>query len=263
MTLTRVAFDDIQTSDLLYYDPDLNEVCFQFCQDRAIDCLPSLNNPRKFYRKTETGFCEEEVMPERMVDSHEFIFERSLLERFRANHLLFVFVSKELTGVVHFSDYNRPAVNTYLFGLLSAYERSLRKLLVQCGLKNQDMLDYFRSVAETARKDERREIYRRKLDDYEKHRTRNDKLPVFERFYLKDLIELAGHRKIIVVNDTVNDLRNMVMHAHELVIMHDANRNDYIYDFNSFEKFFKQVETLLQDYRKVNNRVAFSETRGG
>jgi len=185
------------------------------------------------------------------------------MESFRANHLLFVYTNKELTGVVHFSDYNRPEVDDYLFGLLSAYERSLRKLLIQNGLKNQDMLAYFQAVVDSSKEADEKQKYRRKIKEDEKYRTRNEKLPNFEKFYLRDLIELAEDRGIIKVGENVNDLRNMVMHAHELVNLEDVSRNDYIYDFETFEKFFKRVLDLLRDFKKVNNKIALSGMSGG
>ncbi len=49
------------------------------------------------------------------------------------------------------------------------------------------------------------------------------------------------------------------MRAHDLVAMHDANRDDYIYDFESLERFSNLVTTLLQDYKRVKNRIAFYE----
>lgn len=257
MIYPKVTIGEIQTRDLLYYDPDLNDVCFRFCQDRNIDCLPSLFDQKIFFRWEETGFYEDKITAERSLDENEFIFDSSLLERFRANHLLFVHQNKALTGVIHFSDYNRPIVSTYLFNLLTAFEKSLRRLLVQAGLKNKQMLEYFQRVSETAKKTERKDIYAGKLNEYEKHRDRNEKLPAFEGFYLKDLIELAKEHKIVCVREEVNTLRNMIMHANELVNLDDVNRDDYIYDFTSFEKFFKQAETLVQDYKKVNNRIAF------
>jgi outer membrane protein assembly factor BamE len=46
-----------------------------------------------------------------------------------------------LTGVVHFSDYNRDAVSAYLFAQIARYERDLRELAKRCGLTNEDMVD--------------------------------------------------------------------------------------------------------------------------
>lgn len=254
-----ITFADIQTSELLYYDPDIAKDCFQFCTGRAIDCLPSLINPLKYYEKTGDGFSEEDVIVDRRVESGDFIFNPYLADKFRKHSLLFVYSNGDLSGVVHFSDYNTSEVSQFLYTLLVSYEKSLRKLLVLSGLKNQDMLDFFNQVAETTKKAETTKIYRKKVEDFEKNRLQNDLLPTFEKFYLKDLMELAKNHKIIKVDQQINNLRNDVMHAHDLVVMHDANRDDYIYDFASFERFFNLVTTLLQDYKRVKNRIAFYE----
>lgn len=258
--LVRICFDNVQTSNLLYYDPDFKDDCFNFCQKRDIDCLPALDDPMKFYRKTETGFCEAKVMPERMVDSHTFIFEKSLVKKFHSNPLLFVYSNDELTGVVHFSDYNRPTVAAYLFNILSSYEKSLRKLLIRKDMHNKDMLDYFYEMIEIGKDQKDKSLVergKREIKNYERNRIKNDSLPAFEKFNLRDLIGFTNNREISALSEDINELRNSVMHVHEFVNMEDANRDDYIYDFATFEKFFERVRGLLLDHKKVNNRIAF------
>jgi hypothetical protein len=257
MTHKRIKLEDIQITDILFYDPDMEEACLRFCQERALDRLPSLSDPEMCYQITESGFSEVGVPFNRRVDSKIFIFNPTLLERFRENQLLFVYENKELTGVVHFSDYNNPAVSAYLFTLLASYEKALRKLLALNGLINQDMLDYFQEVVTTTENDERRRLFSQKLEDYKKYRARNDKAHAFERFSLRDLVEFAKKREVIEVGDNVSELRNMVMHALEFIQLKDANRDDYIYDFESFTIFFEQVTTLLLDYKRVTNKFAW------
>lgn len=259
MKPSTITFSDIQTRELLYYDESIENICFQFCYDRNIDCLPSLKDPLMYYKRTDGVFLADNITLERKVLCEDFIFTKSLLEKFRDYSLLFVYSNEDLTGVVHFSDYNRPEVNSFLFNLLASYERSLRKLLLLSGLKNQDMLDYFNSVASTTKKDQTKTYYMNKVEEFEKNRSQNELLPHFEKFYLKDLMELAKKREIIKVDQSVNDLRNDLMHAHDLVTLQDANRDDFIYNFKSFERFFNRVIVLLQDFKMVNNRIAFAE----
>ena len=250
---------DIQTSNLLYYDPDFKDLCFRFCQKRDIDCLPSLTDPSKLLLKTEAGFEEQDVSPGRKVDGDTPLFAPDLLERFRGCPLLFVYNKYELTGVVHFSDYNRPAVSSFLFNLLSSYERSLRKLLSLHNLKNQAMLEYYQSAANSTKNEVSRTIFSNKLAEYEGKRDRNERLPVFECFYLVDLIELTKKRKIIKLDVNVNHLRNQIMHAEDPVSLDDAGRGDLIYTFDSFQTFFNQARLLIQDSRKVRNKITLLE----
>jgi len=258
MTINPITFSDIQTSDLLYYDADIAEDCFKFCLARNIDCLPMLNNPRKYYRRAQTSFTNEIITSKMCVEANDFIFNDGMLTKFKNNHLLFVFNGQVLTGVVHFSDYNKPEVGIYLFTLLDSYERSLRKLLAQSGYTNEDMLNYFIYKINRERKESRTKTeFENKKSDYERNKSKYDLLPPFEMFYLTDLIYFTNHMKLSKVHDGVKELRNAIMHAHTYVGKEDVNRNDYIYDFQSFKEFFSQVVILHQDYKKVNNRLAF------
>ena len=49
-----------------------------------------------------------------------------------------------------------------------------------------------------------------------------------------DLIGLANRRKVIRLNDQVNELRKQIMHPDMLVKMADAHTPDYIYRIDSF-----------------------------
>jgi hypothetical protein len=86
------------------------------------------------------------------------------------------------------------------------------------------------------------------------------RLPEFQLFYLDELIGLLKLNSVIKLNGRVVDLRNMVMHAHELVNMADVTTDDFIYDFDSFKRFFTRVELLLNDEKRIRNRITF--TRG-
>jgi hypothetical protein len=244
----KIVLGDIQTSDILYYDPNIEKECWDFCDNRDIDCLPALNNPKKFYRKTGDNFSEEDVKPEMMVDNDTYIFDPILLERFKENPLLFVYQGNELTGVVHFSDYNRPEVDQYLFGLLSAYEKSLRDLLVSKGFTNEHMVEYLKS--------------KNQLKKYERIHNKNPLIPKFQACFLYQLLGfIAEHKKELNLDlcQSTDDLRNKVMHMHESVNKKNPNQDNYIYDIETFKPFFDRVITFLQDYKKVNNRVAFSK----
>lgn len=61
------------------------------------------------------------------------------------------------------------------------------------------------------------------------------------------------------MGQAANDLRNMVMHSQEMINKSDLSKNDYLYNFKSFEEFFLQVQSLLEDKRKVANKIALLE----
>jgi hypothetical protein len=241
MLIKPLTIADVQTTDLIYYDPDFNKICLDFCEKRDIDCIPSLTDPNKYYRKTGNGFLENEISDEMIVNSHTEIFDPILLHSFCNHSVQFVKSNNYLRGVVHFCDYNKPIVHTYLFNIISAYERSLRKLLCLSRLTNEDMLKHLR---EKKKREPSGEI---------------EKLPAFERFYLFDLIQFINESGVIAVSEESNQVRKAVMHAHELVYLEDPYREDYIYTLESFKVFFNRVRVLLADSKRVNNRIVLYE----
>jgi len=256
MSVPLIHLSEIQTTDLIYYDRDFHAECLRFCACRDIDCLPSLTDPKKYFTKTGQDFEENDIPLEQIVDSRLSIFEPALLARIYSKKLLFVTTDNILSGVVHFSDYNRPVVHTFLFNLLSEYERGLRRLFRFHGLINQSMVDYFQAKIETTHGDEKNH-YRKKFKGYENHKAENEKLTPFECFYLTDLIELARHHSIIEVDLDTCELRNYVMHAHELIHLKDSTQeNDQIYTPESFKVFYNRVLVLMLEYKKVTNRIA-------
>lgn len=250
---SKLRISDIQTEDVLYYDEGLRNQCYEFCRQRDIDCLPSQDNAGQIYiRNDGTGAFEIAPVTEyRKIDGTHGAFRVATFEALERNHVLLVHDNGELCGVVHFSDYSKPAVSMYLYELFYQYERSLRNFLRASGLHNDDMLAYFQLRA----KDDRR--YQRRINDTQRRIAEFAKEPEFQRFYLDDLIGLANEAGKIVLNNDVVKLRNMIMHAHELVDMKDWRTDDLVYDFASFQGFFELALVLHSDFRKVKNRIAF------
>lgn len=261
MKQTKLIISDIQTTDLLYYDPAFGDQGHQFCRDRDIDCLPSLDNPSLFYRRNDKTehFEPENLKPERCILGSRFIFHSDLLEQLRTYHVLFVIGDGELSGVVHFADYNKPVVSDYLYTCLAAYERNLRQLAILSGLSEADMGAYFRQkLQEREAAGKKAEHFQRKLASFEQQISQRSQTPAFQLFYLDDLLGLLKHHGFISLQNSVRELRNSVMHAHELVNMVDVTTPDYIYDFHTFEKFFQRARALLDDARRVENRIRFA-----
>ena len=255
-TVLRIA--DIETKEILFYDAEFEEKCFNFCKQRDIEFLPSLDNPSETYVRDDIadGFKLETINQERKIDGTQNAFHSMVLDTFHKNHLLFVYsTNNELSGVVHFSDFNKSIVNTYLFQLLFQYERLLRTFLQEYGFNNSDMVKYFESKVTQAKK-RSKDFYQRKINNYLKEQAEIDKLPPFQSFYLDDLISFTNAQGNNLSVDVIQ-VRNTIMHAHELVNMQNWNADDYIFDFASFEKFYTSALTLHRDYKNVKNKVAF------
>lgn len=252
---------DIQTTDLLYYDEQHIETCYNFCKQREIDCLPVIGDPNIFYQQNDDTktFDRCELTDDRRIDAHTFIFRPDLLERFKGRAIQFVFTHGELTGVVHFSDYNRDLVGAYLFAQFAKYERGLRELAICKKLENVNMREYFEEKKAKSSKDKDIEFYERRLANYDNELKRMEKAGEFQFFYMDELIGLLKSQNIIQLNKSIVELRNMIMHARPPIKMTDAHTDDFIYDLTSFKRFFKYAVMLLTDSKCVYNRIAFSE----
>lgn len=261
MRLSKLVVSNIQTTDLLYYDSTFVDKAYQFCRDRDIDCLPCLDDPQRFYRRDDQteNFKPEKLTSERCVSSSRSIFHPELLEQLRTYPLLFVMEDGELSGVVHFSDYNNPIISDFLYTHLASYERNLRQLAILAGLTDVDMGTYFRQkLQEQEAAGKKADHFQKRLAAFEQQIGQRPQIPAFQLFYLDDLLGLLRHHDVISLQDNVRELRNSVMHAHELVNMVDVTTPDYIYDFQAFEKFFQRTRALLNDVRRVENRIRFA-----
>lgn len=259
MNEIRPTIADVQTRELLYYDKQFKKECYEFCVLREIDCLPAIGDNSKFHRRNDEiqGFDELEISDDRRTEGSTFIFRPDILNQFEEHPLLFVFNQGELTGVIHFSDYNRDAVNTYLFAQISRYERALRSLLTASDLKNEDMINFFcHQINDQIKVNS----YKRKKSQFENKYKGKLSLPEFQSFDLIDLIELANwienEVEVIQIDKSTYDLRNFVAHSVDTVSMKNARTPDYIFEFESFRQFFERVQTMLNDCQRINNRLS-------
>ena len=251
ITTKPIIIQNIMTTDILYYDSEFKNQCYEFCVKRNIDCLPSIIKQDKFYLRQDKfkNFKRQTISDDRVIAQSENIFNPILSDRFEKQNILFVYDKNRLTGIVHFSDYNKGNVIVYLFSLLNEYERLLRKLLIVNDLKNDDMLNYFKSLKD--------KHYEERLKEISNSKNNLSDFPDFEKFYFLELIQLLRYHKIIKLNQEVNKLRNNIMHAHELVHKKDNSVEDLIFSLDSFKIFFCLVGILLKDFKKVSNRLLF------
>lgn len=227
-----LSFDKIMTSDVIFYDDSFEAECAKFCQERYITYLPSLDNFDICYTFVDSKFQDERIDSRQKVSVDDDIFDKSIVEKFEAHQVLFVFEKNELVGVVHFCDYNRNQVSIYIYSLLLAFEKGLRELLIHNGLHNEDMIEFLHSRI----KDEMKE------------------LEPFQTFYLMNLIKLTNSKKILKLSESVNDIRNIVMHAKNPVKHKDYEVAGLIYNIESFKNFFKSIKLLQSELRKVTNK---------
>jgi hypothetical protein len=259
VSIVQPRIADIATSEILFYDAACVTDCYRFCLKRDIDCLPAISDQSAFHRRNDNtqAFDGEDLGNDRRLEAHIAIFRPELLERFQGQPVQFIFTHDELTGVVHFSDYNRPVVSTFLYDAIAGYERSLRALLKESGHTHADMLAYLEAMAEATLGTDDHSCYKGRGKKLLKKAKRMPQAPPFQVFELRDLIGLSEAKDIMGLDSDVVELRNMVMHTNRLVDMVDEQTDDFIYDFASFERFFGRVLSLLEDSQRVKNRLAF------
>lgn len=250
---------EIETREILYYEPDLDGRCYEFCAARDIDCLPAVDRSFDLYVRDDAkrSFRRQACEPDRIVEAHQVAFDLATLPAFARYRLLLVRDHGELHGVIHFSDFNKEVVSRYLYGLLYRYERALRALLALSGYNNEHLLRYIREMAQKAETKAARMHYGGRKGDYHTERFQ-EKLrnsPAFQPFYLDDLIDFANASGE-TLDPAVVELRNRVMHSHEMVNKEDWDANGSIFEFEYFERFFRQALALQADYRRARNKVA-------
>ena len=251
----ELQINDLQVKSILYYDPAYANESLSYCKKRNIDCLPSVDDSNTIYVRDNVAnkFEPIEIDQLRKVNTSDKVFSRELLDKFKNNHLLLVYDEKELTGVVHFSDYNSIKINEYLYSLFFNYENLLRRFLVLNNLADKDMYEYYCRKYDTTKRD----IHKIKMESYNEEKAK--RLPAFQTWYLKDLFTLINHKKLIKLTD-LGELRNIIMHARELVEKDDYSLGDLVYNIDSFSNFFEMVLTLKNDFKRVANKIRFLES---
>ena len=247
----KLSFGKIMTSDVVFYDDSFEAECAKYCRKRNITYLPSLDDFDLCYRFFDNKFQEERIDESQKVSVDDDIFDKSVVEKFEAHQVLFVFEKKELVGVVHFSDYNRNSVFIYTYSLLLAFEKGLRELLICSRLGNEEMMEFFKGNQEN------NDYYKKQFEYYSDPKIKEDmkELETFQAFYLKDLIGLTNSKKILKISESVNnDIRNIVMHAKNPVRHEDYEVADFIYNIESFKKFFESIKLLQPELRRVINK---------
>lgn len=248
----QLSFAKIMTSKVIFYDESFKEECVRYCKERNITYVPFLDDFDICYKLIGDKFEKERIAESQKVNVDEDVFDKSVFEKFEAHHVLFVFNKNQLAGVVHFSDYNRRPIFIYIYSLLLEFEKGLRELLTYSGVSNKDMIEFFKKHSKDS-------YFMEQFKHYSNPEIKNEmkELEPFQMFFLKDLIGLANSKKILKISESVNDIRNIVMHAKNPVKHKDYEIAGLIYNFESFEKFFQSIKLLQLELRKVTNKINY------
>ena len=250
-----LCFETIMTKEVLFYCDDFKEDCKAFCEKRNITYLPCKGDFDSCYTLVKDRFKKRSIQESQRVFVNDKIFNASFLEKFEKHHVLFVFMKDELRGVVHFCDYNRNPVSTYVYSLLLHFERKLRELLVNEGLNNSNMITFFEKQV---KKNKKNEYYLRKVENYKKPEIQKEmkELELFQTFCLKDLIDLLHSKKIYDIPQAINlKLRNPIMHSKNIVRHDDYENSTLIYNFTSFCDYLELVNSLKLEIENISKKI--------
>ncbi len=253
-----IKIKDIMTKDMMYYDPEIEDKLKAYCKKEKITYLPSLDLRKVYFLPSEASeaFENKEIKESLKISPHLYVFDECLLKQFqKGEHILFIFypnLIKDLVGIIHFSDYNRVEVYTYLYELIANLERDLRKLLNLSNLRNKDMLEFFEKHADNKH-------YKKKYSEFKDYGDKFNEVGPFEFFDLSDLVALCNYKKIVKIDQRVIELRNKVMHSRRGVMNIDYELDYLIYNFMSFKTFFNDVIILQAEFKRIHNRVKIHE----
>jgi len=248
-----IKIKDIMKKDVMYYDPEIEDKLNTYCKKMDITYLPSLDLKKVYFLHPE-AFDNKEIEKSLKISPHLYVFDEVLLKRFQeGKHILFIFNQNIMVGIIHFSDYNRIEVYTYLYELIANLERDLRKLLISMKLCNDDMLKFFKKHSD------RNEVFKEKYSRFKNYGNKFNKIKPFEFFDLSDLVALCDGKGIVRIDRKILKLRNKVMHSRNGVKNKDYEQDPLIYNFESFKDFFNEAVTLQAEFKRIHNRLKISE----
>ncbi|MEL6670749.1 MAG: hypothetical protein AAFR61_01105 [Bacteroidota bacterium] len=238
-----VLFHQIMTRGIIFYDDEYAEECQEFCLLRNISYLPHIIDKHTcyYFDKKKKLFTKKPIQADQIVEAEESIFQRKFAEIFEEFDVLFVQDKEVLCGVVHFSDYNRPAVHDHLYQQLYLLERALVFLVVKYGGKTKRQLFEFFNKAEDERTDE---LLTEK--DFRGH-----------KISLKHILEFVAHYDLLKMKKEdikrVIEIRNAIAHSDDLVTQ--TNQHAKSYHHNSFVKLLRGVDSMEVALRQLSNRL--------
>ena len=250
-----IKIKDIMTKDVMYYDSEIDDELKKYCREKDITYLPSLDLKKVYFLHSEV-FEDKEIKKSLKIAPQLYVFDEGLLKQFqREKHILFIFKQKLIVGIIHFSDYNRIEVYTYLYELIANLERDLRKLLISMKFINDDMLKFFKEHAD------RDEVYKEKYNKFKDSSNKLNKVGPFEFFDLSDLVAFCNGKRIVIIGHDILELRNKVMHSRSGVKNKDYEQDPFIYNIESFKDFFNEAITLQAEFKRIHNRLKIRESK--
>lgn len=237
-------------SDLMYFDWAEEELCARFCRELNISQMPCIRDRTQYYHwdgaAFQGPFAVSETLPLR-VD--EFPFAIKVKDHFRKRGHEAAFVTdahSRVVGVVHISDYNKPASLNYQYLAVLEFEQLLRSFLYLSGISNAEILNWGETKAAT--NDFIANMMKRLRQ--ENYQERMQGLRPLQAFHLSDLLNYIHHTKMMRFDmkkiKRIKALRDRIMHSQDSVA-----RSGELYDLRSLEDCIDEFQLLQGWHQQV------------
>lgn len=263
MNYKKLKFSDIMQSKILYYDEEVEDACYNICEELKIDNMPDYDS--KHYYELVNGSFEKKVIQDNLkLKTTDVIFDKACIEKFQNNdhNVLFVFEGNILKGIVHFSDYNRNIVLKRIQDDVLNFEFNLREFLILNDRSNTDILSFFEYRKKKASGQRDKNHWSDKVLRFEKKTNQMKNLGQFQLFNLTDLMfyckssrskrlfEFDPHPldKNKDESDIIGSLRNLAMHGKNPV---EKDLDSGIFSIESLKYFTESLKVL----KKYNSEL--------
>lgn len=235
---------EIMTREIVFFDEDFPEACTNFCKVRQIRVLPDLSDSTQCHVFAKNQFTARRIKAEQIVSPETNPFLPKLTEVFTKSKILFVHDYGTLVGVVHFCDYNKPAIYEAAYEKLYQLERGLLSLVEQDDqLTIGDLPPHHRDEWPVERYPESLKAFH----FHERGATLWETLKLVKKHHLLPLQDRDINR--------INKVRRIVAHSHTIVKRMSRSRALPQYDIRTFQSFMLGMEQIEKTIRQINNRL--------
>lgn len=258
--LKNARIKDIAVTKLICYNPLHEDNLRQFCFRNGISYLPDVDR-KLIYQLSEEGFTKRSLTEDYCLNPEELLFDITTVRKFERvdeNEIKFVVEDGKIVGVVHIVDYNNEFIAVELYRAFFRFENSLRKLLINNGLSNEDLINWvWQNRDQEALNADGATYWAEKYDrlvpsDSSKLlKVENQRKSVypFQTFLFSELLEFAIERGLadsnIFKTKSLYPLRNFTAHNRHFVSVSKSDEGQLVYDFSRLKNFVKNINEFF------------------
>lgn len=254
---------DICVTDLFFYDKNKEKDLVKLCREYKISYLPDRDR-KSCWQLTDSGFKPIETIPKAFSCSPtDLIFENDTIEKFKQGNqdeVMFVVENNMIKGVVHIVDYNNPDIYVELYRMLLKFEQNLRKLLIEKGYRNKDILEWFDMKCRKETDSKIKNHFKRRANYYngDKEKDKREKANPFQTFLLSELLYFIIDIQLVEISkddeEKIRELRNWIAHSKDVTAIH-PNSDHPVYNIEGLKKFIGLAKSFFNSYDVLELRL--------